>query len=294
MNQFSRWFGRGPQLALTTTYRCSQEICDVARRFVAKNPVQLDKSMRSVANSLGRPVTVVSTDDENRAVVQILNRLSVEALARSASVEHPDVTTVNVLGRYRFQQEVMPKQKWEGLDVTFRTVHGSKGLEADFIIILGMSSGTYGFPSNVTDDPVLELAMPTPDSYPHAEERRLFYVALTRARQGVFILASLAQPSPFVVELLSDPNVIVESPGGGSVIMCPSCRKGTLLERHGPYNPFLGCTMFPACLYKVKVTCPQCGSGTLLRKHGPYSPFIGCSSYPACNYKAKLKVKHTS
>jgi len=294
MNEFSLWFGRGPQLALTTTYRCSQEICDVARRFVSKNPVQFDKAMRSVTTSPGRPVTVVSTDDESRAVIQILNRLSAEALAGAVSVDYSEVTTVNVLGRYRFQHDILSKQKWEGLDVTFRTVHGSKGLEADFVIILGMSAGTFGFPSNVTDDPVLELAMPAPDSYPHAEERRLFYVALTRARQGVFILASLAQPSPFVAELLSDPKVVVELPGGGSVIVCPLCRKGTLVEVHGPYDPFMGCSVFPACRYKGKVTCPQCGSGSLLRKHGPYSPFIGCSSYPACDYKAKFKVKHTS
>ena len=294
MNQFSKWFGRGPQLALTTTYRCSQEICDVARRFVSKNPVQFDKSMKALAASPGRPVTVVSTDDEHRAVEQILNRLSAEVLASSLSGQRSRATTVNVLGRYRFQQEALPKRKWEGLDVTYRTVHGSKGLEADFVIILGMSAGAFGFPSNITDDPVLELAMPTPDTYPHAEERRLFYVALTRARRGVFILASLAQPSPFVVELLSDPKVVVESPGGSSIIVCPSCRQGTLVERHGPYDPFLGCTMFPACRHKDKVMCPLCGSGTLVRRRGPYSPFIGCSSYPACNYKAKLKSQHSS
>ena len=294
MNQFSKWFGRGPQLALTTTYRCSQEICDVARRFISKNPVQFDKSMKSLATSPGRPVTVVSTDDENRAVEQILDRLSAEAIASSLNGERSDATTVNVLGRYRFQQEALPRRKWEGLDVTFRTVHRSKGLEADFVIILGMSAGAFGFPSNITDDPVLELAMPTPDTYPHAEERRLLYVALTRARRGVFILASLAQPSPFVVELLSDPKVVVESPGGSSIIVCPSCRQGTLVERHGPYDPFLGCTMFPACRHKDKVMCPRCGSGTLVRRRGPYSPFIGCSNYPACNYRAKLKLQHKS
>jgi DNA helicase-4 len=250
--------------------------------------------MKSLATSPGRPVTVVSTDDEHRAVEQILDRLSAEVLASSLSGERSEATTVNVLGRYRFQQEALPRRKWEGLDVTFRTVHGSKGLEADFVIILGMSAGAFGFPSNITDDPVLELAMPTPDTYPHAEERRLFYVALTRARRGVFILASLAQPSPFVVELLSDPKVVVESPGGSSIIVCPLCRQGTLVERHGPYDPFLGCTMFPACRHKDKVMCPHCGSGTLVRRRGPYSPFIGCSSYPACNYKAKLKSQHSS
>lgn len=294
MNQFSRWFGRGPQLGLTTTYRCSQEICDVARRFVSKNPVQFDKTMRSVATSPGRPVTVVSTEDEHRAVEQILNRLSAEVIASSLRGERSGATTVNVLGRYWFQRGALPRRKWEGLDVTFKTVHGSKGLEADVVIILGMSAGAFGFPSNINDDPVLELAMPTPDIYPHAEERRLFYVALTRARRGVFILASLAQPSPFVVELLSDPKVVVESPGGSSIIVCPSCRKGTLMERHGPYDPFLACTMFPACHHKSKVACPDCGTGTLMHRSGPYGSFIGCSSYPVCSHKAKFNAKHPS
>jgi DNA helicase-4 len=173
-------------------------------------------------------------------------------------------------------------------------VHGSKGLEADFVIIPGMSTGTFGFPSNVADDPILELAMPTPDTYPHAEERRLFYVALTRARRGVFILASLAQPSAFVVELLLDPKVIVESPGGNSIIVCPSCKQGTLVERHGPYDPFLGCTMFPVCRHKDKVVCPGCGNGTLVQRRGPYGPFIGCSRYPACTHTAKIKAHATS
>jgi DNA helicase-4 len=287
--QFSKWFGRGPQLALTTTFRCSQEICDVASGFVSKNPFQFEKPMHSVDTSPGRPVTVVLTDNENDAVVQILNRLSSEVVTDSLSRSGSEVASVKVLGRYGFQREVLPKGKWDGLSVTFMTVHGSKGLEADFVIVPGMSTGMYGFPSNVTDDPVLELAMPSPETYPQAEERRLFYVALTRARRGVFILVSPTLPSPFAVELLSDPHVVVQSSNGSSVIVCPLCKLGTLKEIHGPYDPFLGCTRFPICQHKQKVVCPECGQGTLARRYGPYGPFIGCSSYPACTHKAKFK-----
>jgi len=294
MGQFSTWFGRGPQLALTTTFRCSQEICDVARGFISKNPIQFDKSMQSIATLPGRPVTVVMTEDESNALVQILNRLSGEVLAGFSGGSRSEVATVNVLGRYGFQREVLRKEKWEGLSVTFRTVHGSKGLEADFVIIPGMSTGNFGFPSNVTDDPVLELAMPTPDTYPHGEERRLFYVALTRARRGVFILASPSQPSPFVVELLSDSKVVLESPSGGTLLVCPSCKLGTLTEHHGPYDPFLGCTRFPICRHKGKVMCPDCGNGTLVQRRGAYGPFIGCSEYPACTHTAKFKAHHNS
>lgn len=294
MNEFSEWFGRGPQLALTTTFRCTQEICDVAREFVSKNPLQFDKPMRSVATSPGRPVAVVLTDNEDRTVVQILGRLSTEVLAQSFLGSGTEVATVKVLGRYGFQRELLPKEKWEGLDVTFSTVHASKGLEADFVIIPGMSVGTFGFPSNIADDPVLELAMPRPEAYPHAEERRLFYVALTRARRGVFVLASPSQPSPFAVELMSAPKVAVESAGGSPVLVCPLCRQGTLVERHGPYDPFLGCTRFPVCRYRDKVACPNCGSGTLVQRRGPYGQFIGCSRYPACTHTAKLKTPRSA
>ena len=294
MKQFSEWFGRGPQLALTTTFRCSQNICDVARGFVSKNPIQFDKPMKSTAISPGRPVTVVLTDDEGGAIVEILNRLSAELVAAPPNSTGSDVATVKVLGRYWFKREVLPKGKWKGLDMTFATVHGSKGLESDFVIIPGVLTGTYGFPSTVADDPVLELAMPTPDTYPHAEERRLFYVALTRARRGVFILASQGQPSPFVVELLSDPKVIVETPNGQSVIVCPACKQGTLVERHGPYDPFLGCTNFPSCRYKNKVLCPDCRSGNLVRRRGPQGHFVGCSGYPTCSHTAQINIRHTS
>jgi DNA helicase-4 len=237
---------------------------------------------------------VVLTDDESSTIGLILGRLSEEVLGSSSPGDPSEVTTVDILGRYGFQRGVLPNHRWDGLSVTFRTVHGSKGLEADFVIIPGMSTGTFGFPSNVNDDPVLALAMPIPDSFPHAEERRLLYVALTRARRGVFVLAPSAQPSPFVVELLLDPKVVVESSDGGSIIVCPLCRQGTLVERHGPYDPFMGCTRFPACGHKERVLCPACGTGNLVRRKGPFGLFIGCSEYPSCTHKAKIKASHSS
>ena len=143
-------------------------------------------------------------------------------------------------------------------------MHASKGLEADYVVVPGMVSGTYGFPSAITDDPVLHLAMPAPDTYEHAEERRLFYVALTRARRAVILIADPHRMSPFVVELIADHQVTVEgqprwddvgetvsSEGGEfpSVQICPDCEKGTLVQRKGRYGRFLGCSAFPRCTY---------------------------------------------
>lgn len=288
MTQFQKWFGRGHQLSLTTTFRCSQEICDVARRFVSKNPAQFSKPMNSATSLSGRPVSVIFAEDEGLATTDLLQRISDDVRADALQSQRSRVVNVDVLGRYRFLRELVPRRKFEGLNVTFRTVHGSKGLEADYVIIPGMSTGAFGFPSNVTDDPVLDLAMPTPDTYPHAEERRLFYVALTRARHGVFIVASPTQPSPFVAELLLDQTVVTESPDGVKVLVCPSCTRGTLVQRHGPYDPFLGCSRFPACDYTSKVLCPDCGDGTLVQRKSSYGFFIGCSNYPACTHTAKI------
>jgi DNA helicase IV len=245
MTEFETWFGRGQQLALTTTFRCTQTICDVARDFVVKNPQQFDKPMRSARADSGRPVTVIYADDDRAAISRYLDELS----ARTTSGNDP--VTVNVLGRYGHQRDVLPRRRWPNLVVTFRTVHSSKGLEADHVIVPGLTTGRYGFPSGIADDPVLDLAMPRPDRYPHAEERRLFYVALTRARHEVVLIARAATSSPFVNEL-DDERVSRIGQDGAAIERCPSCRKGTIVPRRGPYGPFLGCSTFPACRHTSK------------------------------------------
>jgi len=137
---------------------------------------------------------VATTADTRRGIEQVLSEL--EAAAAAGHVRTRDgLVTVDVLGRYRFEHQHMPARAWRHLRVTFRTVHSAKGLEADYVIVPSMSTGTFGFPSQIVDDPVLSLAMAQADPYPHAEERRLFYVALTRARRGVHLIAP-APPHP--------------------------------------------------------------------------------------------------
>lgn len=256
MTRFGEWFGRGTQLALTTTFRCPQSICDVASRFVSANPSQFNKTMRSAKPGVGAPVRVVLDDDPHRAVANYLARLSAAVAAGEVPPGRNSPVTVDVLGRYGFQRDLLGRPPGN-LSVQFRTVHSAKGLEADYIVIVGLDATRYGFPSAIADDPVLDLAMPSPETYPHAEERRLFYVALTRAQREVVVLAPSKAMSPFVVELLEFPEVITENANGDAARrpdVCPACRTGTLTPRKGKCGRFLGCTNFPACTNTQKLS----------------------------------------
>lgn len=249
MTDFEALYGRGPQLALTTTFRCTQTICDVARTFVSKNPNQFSKPMRSGHQDSGPPVTVILADDTAAALASYLEDLSTAVASGSIAPGRGGTVCVDILGRYQFEREVLPRRLPSNLKVRFRTVHGSKGLEADYIVIPGLSTGTYGFPSAIADDPVLDLAMPAPEAFPRAEERRLFYVALTRARRAVVLISHPRKMSPFVIEILEDPNVIVAGNSDIPVEICPECGRGRLVERNGKFGLFLGCSAFPACRY---------------------------------------------
>lgn len=135
------------------------------------------------------------------------------------------------------------------MDVEFITVHSSKGLEADHVILPRMTAETLGFPSRIADDPVLQLAMPGGDSFADAEERRLFYVALTRAKTTVTLITLAHRQSPFVAELVEEHDIKVFNLDGveTSSEVCPICKEGFLVRRNGKYGSFVGCSRFPKC-----------------------------------------------
>src|SRR5690606_33446583 len=121
---------------------------------------------------------------------------------------------------------------FESIEVSGMSFHRSKGLEADYTILLDISEGDYGVPSRIEDDELLNLVIPRPETYPYAEERRLFYVALTRASRGVFLLANARQPSHYIRELseVAGDGIRFEALDGKPLHQCPSCRVGQLVE----------------------------------------------------------------
>jgi ssDNA-binding Zn-finger/Zn-ribbon topoisomerase 1 len=202
------------------------------------------------------------------------------------------------------------------LQIDFKTVHRSKGLEADYVIVAGMCSGKYGFPTEIGDDPILDIVLAAPEGHPNAEERRLFYVALTRARRKVFLLAEGGEVSPFVRELLGMTNdVTVFGRPSERDIPCPICVTGRLERRIGRRGTFYGCSNGPYCDYKQSA-CPLCGIGTPSKTDGAYEcsscdqpiegcprcngwlqpkdgkngRFLGCTNWPGCGYTRHFNV----
>jgi len=133
------------------------------------------------------------------------------------------------------------------LDVRCNIMQGAKGKEADYVVLVGMVR--RGMPSTIEDDPLLQLAMPAGDSFTDAEERRLFYVALTRTKRSVLLLTVEGQESPFLLELIRDGHLTLESGAGEEipVVICPKCGVGRTVRKNGRYGEFYSCSTYPEC-----------------------------------------------
>jgi DNA helicase-4 len=250
MTDFEATFGKSTLLKLENTFRCPQSLCDISSAFVQKNPKQLKKIVHSRVKNILDPLTIIRVPDESQIQSVIQKQLEFISSKLTSSDQK---AKVYILGRYNNDQAYMPhnfdKSK---VIVEFITVHSSKGLEADHVIIPKLSSENLGFPSQIEDDPALQLAMPAGDTYPFSEERRLFYVALTRARKTVTLITLEKKESPFILELVEQLNISVQDIQGDmqSLEVCPKCRSGFITEKTGKYGLFYSCSGYPLCDYK--------------------------------------------
>lgn len=260
MTEFESRFDNATRLALTTTFRCPQELCDVSSEFVQANPVQIRKSVRTTNQRVGSSLVAFGFEEPEDAVRHLERRL--DKLHRSQG-RHDDGTprrlTILLLGRYR-KDEPADLARWQRrfgdrIDIQFRTVHRSKGLEADYVAVLNLIEQSKGlsFPALREDDPLLQIPMPEPDPFPLAEERRLFYVAITRARRQVWLYTENRRQSRFVQELVRNGRVQVTTAAREVPVQCPKCSHGWVVVRQGPYSSFNACSRFPQCDYRSKM-----------------------------------------
>lgn len=139
--------------------------------------------------------------------------------------------------------EWKPEPNTEPIKLAFCSMHRAKGITRDIVIILNMNAGYNGMPSLRSSDPLVELLLAHSDNFPFAEERRLFYVAITRAKMATYIVIDKTRPSQFLFEIFDDLF--------GSNKTCPNCKIGEIIERNGSYGKFYSCSNFRfGCSYK--------------------------------------------
>lgn len=322
--KFCQEVGYGQELKITRTYRNAQELIDIAGTFVQKNSSQIKKSLLS-PKSITNPVVIYSyneksNDSNSKAIVgNAVNKAIEQILQFNQKEGHNKVASILLIGRYGFDARKLAFCKDFNYDersgriystkfgskvkLSFLTAHSSKGLSADNVIIINAKDATYGFPSKVEDDPVLQLVTNNDLSYNYAEERRLFYVALTRTKNRVVIVAPENKPSEFIKELLTDTKSYPNVTSIGQIALgstsnqsikdkCPIC--GYPMQFR--WNKNFGLRLWictndqeicgfmtndkrggELCIQK----CDCCQDGFLVVKNASKNYFLGCTNYKA-------------
>lgn len=300
---------------LGRTFRSVDQIAFAARTFVLRNPAQLQKQIVPAGSATEPAIRLLSTakGEEEKTLIETLAAFS------AALGDETRKASVLLLGRYRYLEPDMQnlKRRFPKLLISFKTIHASKGLEADHVILLNADSGRAGFPSEIVDDPLLALVSPEEEAFENAEERRVMYVAMTRARHTLTILASNARPSSFVTELRTDPayGIATAMTADQDAHECGECGGRLLGVRGKDDRIWHRCehvqhcgNILPTCLAcssslprrteladelrcQCSATfpgCPACKDGWLVERKGSFGAFLGCVRFPACMGKAQV------
>lgn len=309
--QFIELMGYGKMLRITKTYRNSQELIDIAGNFIQENDSQIAKRLQSPKH-IDNPIVIKPYDDSENVMKNKVQAL-LETLGNIAE-EFGAKAEVLLLGRYGFDANNICKtgefyqkennrtkiycKKFPEMRLSYMTAHSSKGLGFDNVVILNGAEGKFGFPSQIENDPIMKLVTVEDRSIPFAEERRLFYVALTRTKNRTYILTPENHPSRFIMELVEKYHLPVERElkyqmysGNRLRVKCPVC--GYPLNKE--YNKNYGLTLY-ICTNEPEICgfmsnrgdylgdihrCSRCSKGYMIvktnRKTGQY--FFGCTNF---------------
>lgn len=210
---FEKYWGVSEISRIETTYRFHPSLISVSSNFIMKNPEQKKKTLHSSVLFLGR----------YQFDIRILDRHNQFSYRFSTAAKQTEIIYA----------------KRSDLKITYMTVHGSKGLQADYVFLLNNKAYGMGFPSQITDAPILQLLLDNCDHYPFAEERRLFYVAITRVKKKVWLITMKGNESIFVKEIVGMYGKEIQR----EQYTCPRCG-ARLVKRNGKYGEFFGCANF--------------------------------------------------
>ena len=324
--KFREKMGYAALLKIVRTYRNSQEVIDIAGNFIQKNGEQIQKDLISPKH-VEDPVIIYTYDSKrkdtkgdnrsgaNYAIARAIETALEQIMEYNRAEGKPSDSSILLLGRFGFDGDRLEKTglfeyinrgsrirsvKYPKLNITFMTAHSSKGLGYDNVIVVNGRNETYGFPSKIENDPVLSFVVKEDLSIEYAEERRLFYVAMTRTKNRVFFIAPEQNPSEFLLELKHDyKNVVLkgnwnEDPAAIPSFKkaCPMCGYPMQYRYKAAYGLRLHiCTNEPeVCGFMTNtpaagklsiIKCDHCRDGYLIVKPGKEKTnyMLGCTNY---------------
>ena len=199
---FTKYFNYSKIMPIINTYRNPQELINIAGKFVMKNKYQQKKNLIS-SKHLSNPVIIYYSNNKVSILKEILkliesNNIMVLGRNNKDILKYIDNT-------YKQDNDI---HTYQNKSFRYLTIHKSKGLESEYVILINVEDNLLGLPTKIKDEKILKYVNNTKDYYPYEEERRLFYVALTRTKNKTYIISPYKNESIFIKEIKKYKGVI--------------------------------------------------------------------------------------
>ncbi|NJM16918.1 MAG: zinc-ribbon domain-containing protein [Bacteroidales bacterium] len=202
---------------LNLNYRSNQTIVEASNEVIRKNKFIVDKDLQAF-NKKASKLNIYAADEAGIDDVEYLVK-RVKELAKKG------LESSEMLVLYRRSKMFEPYGRAlhrEGLSVTAKTIHAAKGLEARAVFIIGLLQGYGGFPDIWYNDAIYQVIRREKFHLMLEEERRLFYAALTRAREEINLITLRGSESQFIDEIPLR-YFTVPAVQAVSLAQCPGC-----------------------------------------------------------------------
>lgn len=208
---FKDYFPQAKIMKIQNTYRNSQQLTKIAGNFVMKNKKQIHKNLKS-KKILKKPIQVIYYKNIKDSFEKLILKNYQETEKSILVLGRNNKDIFKVLNHnFKLKEDgTIIYIKDTNINLYYLTIHKSKGLEEENVIIINLDDSLLGFPNQIKDDRVLRFVSKNNERYPYSEERRLFYVALTRTKNYVYLLVPYKKQSIFIKELLRDYSKMIK------------------------------------------------------------------------------------
>lgn len=233
--EFEKHFANAKTIKLNLNYRSTQNIVGASNEVIKHNKFKVEKDVQASKKSEHKIVVFAgNTEDEN---LQFCTDKVKELL-------EDGINNDEILFLYRRSKMFTPyffRFKNENIRVQSKTIHASKGLEAKVVFIIGLTEGNGGFPDIWLEDRIFQVIKQANHDLLMEEERRLFYVAITRAKEKLFLITQKGNESSFLKEIPTAYTVRTTNKIKqvfDKVILCSTCF--SQLEKLHKFCPYCG------------------------------------------------------